>query len=760
MQTFKLYTLVLIFFGLAPAAPRAQDSLHMTTTGRWEDPALPTHSGIRYNDIWGYVDCAGREYAIAGSAGQVHFIQLPVGEPPVEVHRHPGSSNSVWRDFKTFRDRAYAVADQGSDGLLIFDLSQLPDTVILTNQLTDRFTRAHNIFIDESNGLLYAVGVNAAANAVVFDLNDDPDEPVVRFNGQLPGGYIHDIYVRDNIAFASSGFNGLWVYDFSDPETPTVLGSLTAYPESGYNHASWLNPAGDKLIFADETHGRSLKLTDVSDYTDMEVISLFKSALLAPENTGSIAHNPFIRGQYAIVSYYHDGVQIFDLSDPENVTQAAYYDTYPDNQGYGGYDGNWGVYPFLPSERIIATDITYGLFVLTADSIDFDDIEPPIPPELSFASPADTTLCQGDMLNIALTESPENTTWWYEGTPLVTDTNVLAISEPGQYWVTAQNGPCFGFSDTLNIALTPLPDVGYQVSAQEFCTGDTVWINASGTADLYQWTLNGEVISTENDGSLAVTTGGIYRFEASLGDCSAASEPVLIEEQEIPEVALSATGEQLLCQGDTLLLSVSGTAEQYGLYVDLVNLGLITGSVPLTQPGNYYVIAESGQCQAISDSLQLAVVAPAMPTISADGNTLATGAALAYQWYLDGAPIPGAEGPVWTAEVSGEYQVSTVDANGCSALSEPVTVIVSSLHDQASAPLHLYPNPASEKVYLSDRIPAGRIELYDINGRMVLQQQLIPVHNAAIDISELPAGVYSVRLITDEKGAVVKLVKE
>ena len=75
---------------------------------------------------------------------------------------------------------------------------------------------------------------------------------------------------------------------------------------------------------------------------------------------------PFIIGTEAIISYYHDGMQIFDISNPSNVTQKAFYDTYPDNavNNHAGFEGDWGVYPFYPSENIIASDITYGLFVL------------------------------------------------------------------------------------------------------------------------------------------------------------------------------------------------------------------------------------------------------------------------------------------------------------------------------------------------------------------------------------------------------------
>jgi hypothetical protein len=48
---------------------------------------------------------------------------------------------------------------------------------------------------------------------------------------------------------------------------------------------------------------------------------------------------------------------------------AAWYDTHFDNpEVYGGYKGCWGIYPFLPSKLVLASDLTNGIFVLKVDS--------------------------------------------------------------------------------------------------------------------------------------------------------------------------------------------------------------------------------------------------------------------------------------------------------------------------------------------------------------------------------------------------------
>jgi hypothetical protein len=84
-------------------------------------------------------------------------------------------------------------------------------------------------------------------------------------------------------------------------------------------------------------------------------------------------HNPYIIGNdFAVVSCYQDGLQIYDISDPHNIVIAGYFDTYPqggnniNNYGGGAYAGNWGAYPYLPSGVIIANDMQNGVFLLDA----------------------------------------------------------------------------------------------------------------------------------------------------------------------------------------------------------------------------------------------------------------------------------------------------------------------------------------------------------------------------------------------------------
>ena len=336
-------------------------------------------TSTNYNDCWGYVDDDGNEFAIVGTRTHIAFYDITDPENTVLVdeftnNSEPGLSmgSTTWRDFKTFEDKAYAAAGSGTEGLLVFDLSDLPNSVIFEDQITTFFNYSHSIFIDTLSGFLYTAGANVQNNGTrILNLNNDPitQEASVA----LAGGYIHDIHVRDGLAYCFSETDGFYVYDFSDdPDNPTYLGALNDYNGSGYCHSGWLTESGDHLVFCDETVGTKVKICDVTDPGGLDPNSITNQFYSSDPVSSTEAHNPFIKGDYAYVSYYDDGVYVFDISDPTNVTTHAYYDTNPGNSGYGC----WGVYPFFPSGSIIATDGVFGFYVMQLG-------DAPLPVELS-----------------------------------------------------------------------------------------------------------------------------------------------------------------------------------------------------------------------------------------------------------------------------------------------------------------------------------------------------------------------------------------
>ena len=357
----KLLTLALACLGLLSA--QAQNpALNMSELGTWRhaDPSR------YYNDCWGYV-ANGREYAILGSNWGTHFIDVTNPANPVEVNSFQGSNtNVVWRDFKTNGHYAYGVADGwGNNSLQIFDLSDLPNSVTKVYDSQALTWATHNIFIDNNKLYLCSTSLPGQGTRSVDILSlADPENPQYLNTIQLPSSAVHDAFIRNDTAYLSGEYPGMYIYNVADPMNPQLISSITNYPYQGYNHSSWITADGKTMVVADEVPaGLPLKLFDISDIQNPQYISDFRS------NVGATPHNPYILGDFVIISYYKDGVQVYNIADPANPVRVGFYDTYPDNGNYyapdDDYQGCWGVYPFLPSGNIIASDITYGLFVLT-----------------------------------------------------------------------------------------------------------------------------------------------------------------------------------------------------------------------------------------------------------------------------------------------------------------------------------------------------------------------------------------------------------
>lgn len=319
------------------------------------------------NDIWGYVDADGTEYAILGTRQATAILSLADPANPVEVAYIAGSV-STWRDMKTWGDFAYVTADAGSDGLLIIDLSGLPDQVtwefwkpdLTINGNTANMQRCHNIYIDEK-GYAYLSGCNPLNNGgvIIFDVHTTPGQPVLV--GRAEPVYSHDNYVRGDTLYSANLGQGAYITDVTDKANPITL----AIQETSFDfcHNVWISDNSQFMFTTDEKANAFLDAYDISDLDN--IVRTDKYQPIDTRQTGVIPHNTHVLDDYNVVSWYTDGVKVIDSHKPDNLVEVANFDTYLGPAT--GFQGDWGAYPFLPSGRLLVSDINTCLWVFDAN---------------------------------------------------------------------------------------------------------------------------------------------------------------------------------------------------------------------------------------------------------------------------------------------------------------------------------------------------------------------------------------------------------
>jgi len=326
------------------------------------------------SDIWGYEHPNTGEYALVGTVDGVSIVSLSNPANPVEVAFVPGP-NSVWYDIKTYGNYAYVINEaNGGGGLTIIDLSGLPSNVTsslwtgassnwMYNGSQYLFDNAHNIFIDEF-GIGYICGGNSPGGGALFiDIASNPTDPQIM--GTYDDNYIHDMYVRSNKMYAGEIYQGrMTIIDVSDKTVvdiatnPSVLLGAVATPDA-FTHNCWISDDENFAFTTDETSGAWIPAYDISDPTNIVEVDRYQSN----PGSGVIPHNVHVLNDFLITSYYRDGITVVDATNPSILVQVGHYDTDPGLSG-NGFDGSWGAYPFLPSGKILASDIANGLYVL------------------------------------------------------------------------------------------------------------------------------------------------------------------------------------------------------------------------------------------------------------------------------------------------------------------------------------------------------------------------------------------------------------
>lgn len=426
--------------------------------------SLHTMYNQRLNDIWGYTDELGNEYALVGGTKGTSVVDISNPANPTEIFYEPGME-STWRDLKTVGDYAY-VTTEAANGLLIIDLSPLPQSTALPvayyngNLSQGIWSSAHNLYANDE-GYVYIFGADRGTGGVIIlDVSSDPMNPTEV--GVFDNWYVHDGYVENDTMYLGHINDGFFsIVDVTDKSNPVLLGTQTT--PNTFTHNIWTRQGGYAFT-TDEVSDAYLAAYDISDPANIVEVDRIQSS----PGAGVIPHNAHVLGNYLITSYYSDGVVVHDVTYPYNMVEVGNFDTYPTQTT--GYDGCWGVYPFFPSGLMVASDRDYGMFVLNPTYVQAAYLEGTVT-NAQTSNPIEN-------VEVQITGSPQVETTslsgFYAAGMVNAGTYSVTYSKIGYFPETVSVSITNGQITTQDVQLTPIPPFILNITVLEAGTNTPI----------------------------------------------------------------------------------------------------------------------------------------------------------------------------------------------------------------------------------------------------------------------------------------------
>lgn len=347
--TTTLFVLV-AFFSFVPA--QAQSIIKLL--GQLD----PFDGENRYADVWGEGN-----YAYLGSFSGTGIMIVDISNPAaprLAGHYNP-SEGGRFQDVMVINGIGY-FSSESRGGVHIVDVRTPASPVLLSQVTPDKngFPNVHELFV--ADGILYEADSRTTV-IKVFDVRDPRNPVFVRDIQTTDTRFIHAIVVVNGRLFTSGWSGKTDIYDVRNVLTsaPPLLGVVDSGTSS---HASWPSNDGKLLASARETANGDVRLFDISNPANPVQLSTITAQSLGLDSFS--AHNPYIIGNLLVVSWYQAGLVVLDISNPSQPKLLGSYDTFPGNTS--GFDGCWGVYPFLGFNRFLLSDLDGGLFIVDASA--------------------------------------------------------------------------------------------------------------------------------------------------------------------------------------------------------------------------------------------------------------------------------------------------------------------------------------------------------------------------------------------------------
>jgi choice-of-anchor B domain-containing protein len=361
---YKTFIFALATMACFTAQTAAQTIKGMSTLGTYIRPGTKSASA----GIWGWTSPSGKEFALLTSRdpGGLSFVDISNPALPKEIGFIP-SGKSIWHEVHSYKNIAYKVSQENSDGLQIIDMSPLDQgkAPVLLKTALEWFTVAHTIYVDTtvSPARLF-IAYGRTEGIKIFTLENPASPKLIH---TIPGGgESHDMFARGNRLYRSNQrASTLTIFDITTLTAPKEVYTLdfdavaktVGEPPRGIAHNAWLSEDGRFLFTTEETIGCTVKAFDITNVSRTNPPKLVGRWIASNK---VIAHNVYIKGNAMFVAHYTEGIRIVDVTDPANMKELAYHKPSSSTAEFGG---TWGVYPWFKSGNVIHGDDVLGLFI-------------------------------------------------------------------------------------------------------------------------------------------------------------------------------------------------------------------------------------------------------------------------------------------------------------------------------------------------------------------------------------------------------------
>ena len=232
-------------------------------------------------------------------------------------------------DVKVSGNLAVVAIQKATDthlGVVVVDISEPRAPRILSEFSNEFWFGVHNLFLHEDRAYL---AHSANRGLTILDISN-PSRPFISGSWlgdrEEFGGVIHDVFIRDGMAYLSDltrGLGGLVILDLADPDRPAEV-SYYSVPEGLHN--AWQE---GNYVFCNQEFGgwqQPLHIIDIADPGEPVAVGTFR-ARKANVGDAQGPHNAWAQDGLLYWAYYDAGLRVLDVADPPRPVEIGYYRT-------------------------------------------------------------------------------------------------------------------------------------------------------------------------------------------------------------------------------------------------------------------------------------------------------------------------------------------------------------------------------------------------------------------------------------------------